>query len=62
MRDNYRRFSSLDDITVGFTSRAAVGPVKVSTTGASFDFKTMDLGQPATPVADFTAGRAPTPN
>ena len=62
VRDNYRRFNSLDDITVGFTRRAAVGPVKVSTTGASFDFKTKDLGQPAAPAADSTAARAPTPN
>jgi hypothetical protein len=62
VRDNYRRFSSLDEITVGFTRRASAGPVKVSTTGTSFDFKTKDLGQPAAPGADSTAGRAPTPN
>jgi hypothetical protein len=62
VRDNYRRYASLNEVAVVFTRRTTTGGVKVSESGTPMIYTTKDLGQPAAAGADSTAGRARAPN
>ena len=46
VRDHYRAYATLEDISVGFSRASAVGPVSYTANQIPYSFTTADLGTP----------------
>lgn len=62
VRDNYRRYGTLNEVAVAFTHRAKVEVANVSTTTAPLVFTTKVLGPAPAPGADSAGGQTKAPN